>query len=193
MTRIALAMIFGGLMLAYTGYEEHQMASLALPEAQTMTCQELAENGPGANAHITLSNFDALPSYIYEGESPEQIDKVWIPLARLRGETEEAIDEKTPFNVILRTEHAANTEKLNTIIMEDSVKGLVVNQIDSLSGEELQLLRESYPNADINACWILDHNREPSGGGTVMAMMGGGGVLSLLGAALGLMLMAKKD
>ena len=85
--------------------------------------------------------------------------------------------------IILKTTNAGNEAELRDQVTRPTVQGLVVNEIERMSGEEKKLLTESYPGVDFTRCWILELGREPSGVSKVLAFMGGGGMLALAGAA----------
>lgn len=66
----------------------------------------------------------------------------------------------------------------------DSVEGLVVNQIDSLDGEEEKLIKESFPNLDVDRVLILEEGRRPASLVKSLGMMAGGVALVLGGLGL---------
>jgi hypothetical protein len=65
-----------------------------------------------------------------------------------------------------------------------SVQGLVINQIDSLDGEEARLIKESFPNLDVDKVLILEEGRRPASLFKSLGMMAGGVALALGGLGL---------
>jgi hypothetical protein len=84
-------------------------------------------------------------------------------------DTAEAIPESEPeppitdIPVLVKTERFDTIGKIPmTIDAKDSIKGLVVNRIDSLDSEEEKLLKESFPQVDMRKVLILEENRKPA-------------------------------
>jgi hypothetical protein len=67
---------------------------------------------------------------------------------------------------------------------QDSVKGLVINRIDSLDSEEEKLIKENFPSLDIDKVLILEQDRTPASLFKSMGMMAGGMLLALVGVGL---------
>ena len=67
---------------------------------------------------------------------------------------------------------------------QDTIQGMVVNEIASLGSDEKKYLRQAYPGIDFARCWILEAGREPAGSGKMFALFGGGAALLLFGLKL---------
>jgi hypothetical protein len=74
----------------------------------------------------------------------------------------------------------------------ESVSGLVINRIESLGDEEKALIRESFPNIDFEKILILEHGREPTSLGGVVAWIGAGALLVLIPILAGIRGMRSK-
>ena len=195
--RILVIMIVIGAGLLFYGYQEMQLGSVAAEEPQKISCQKLFDSGPGDNAHIMLSDFFfCMGAYIHEKKpGKEEFVKVWVPVAPRGGEYHQLIasmvDEKGDFKgklpapknirLILKTEHVKSDQSLWKLMKEDTIQGLIVNEIKSLEGEELKLLQENYPGIDFSKVWLLEHKRNVSGSGTIYGSLGAGAVLLLVG------------
>ncbi len=90
-------------------------------------------------------------------------------------------DEWPPFRdfkVLLKTSQYATLGDLPVYWEEVSnVQGLVINEIDKLSGEELRLIQETWPALDVEHVLILEQGRKPKSMGMVWLMIGGGIVM----------------
>ncbi len=89
MTRILIAMIVVGGLMIYWGYQEMSLASKTEATAQTITCQDLSDSGPGDNANVQMSEFLLCTmSYVYEGvgNSDTTYKTVWVPAVPLNGD-----------------------------------------------------------------------------------------------------------
>src|SRR4051812_38413773 len=80
MFRLLLAMVIGGGVLAYLGFQEMRLSGVSKPELNKLTCSELIKNGTGDNAHVELTNFIIPPSsYVYEtGRGGNSWQTVWL-------------------------------------------------------------------------------------------------------------------
>ena len=200
MIRFALALVVGGAILTFFGYNEHKLASSAQADPQAMTVAELIEKGPGENAHIVLSDFwllDAQSVVEYEGEDDTQYTKIWSPvitsddayveqyIAFMESEDElTAPAYNESIHIVLYSEEINDDGDFYNLLQADTVQGLIINEIDSMGGEELSLLQQSLPGINPDKVLIFEHNRKPKSTGTTMLMMVGGVVLILAGPGL---------
>ncbi len=198
MARFKFALIAIGGVLAFLGYKEMSLSSQAKPEAQTLSVDELAASGYGENAHVELKDFILCGwSFVYrEGSGGEAYNTVWIPIVSMNDpevvevamQMENDSSIETPAinsaPVIFKSSHIPDDDAMMRVADQQTVQGLIVNEIASISGEERKLLKEAYPNLDIDSAYILEHNRKPKGAGGTFGMMAGGGVLILLGIGL---------
>jgi hypothetical protein len=190
MGRLKLALIIIGGVLLYFGYQEKRLAQVAKKAPQTIACADLAANGPGDNAHIVLTNYELAPNFVYEAEGKgNSWKRVFIPAVPKRGLLAVLRDEKIANpKVIIESRKVRNEAELPNLAKE--LQGMVINEIESLSGEQKKLLAESYPGADLNHCWIIEHGRKPAGGGFITGLLGGG--IALVVAGIGLLLAGRR-
>ena len=193
--RFLIAIVIVGGMLVFWGVQEVMLRSAASDEPQTITCQQLAEAGPGENAHVTMENFILCDfAYVYE-EKDNRWQKVWVPAVPLGGEYHQKlasmIDEQGNLvgnmpmprnvNVIVKSNKVMSEADLSTLANQETIQGLIVNQIESLGSEEKKILKDSYPSVDFNKCWILEVGRAPASMGKMAGLLGGG--LGMIGVA----------
>lgn len=197
--RLALALVVGGAILTFFGYNENKLASAADAEPQKMTVAELIENGPGDNAHLVLSDFwllDAESVVEYEGEDQSRYTKIWSPmissgdayvqryLAFMASEEVDAPTYEDTIHIVMYSEQINDDNDFYNFLQKETVQGLIVNEIESISGEELSLLQQSLPGINADKVLIFEHNRKPKSSGATMAMMAGGVLLILTGPGL---------
>ena len=70
-------------------------------------------------------------------------------------------------------------DRLDTV---PSVEGMVLNKVDSLEGEERQLIQSCFPKADLDRVLILSDGSTPASLAKSLGMTFGGGLLIVLGA-----------
>ncbi len=205
--RFKLLLIGLGIFLGFRGYEEVKLKGIASSDAQEISCADLVGNGPGENAHVVISDFMMLQqAYVYEGEEND-METVWIPAVPLNGpyhiklkayldsmEGQEINSANLPMpqniNLVVKSSDMNNDAKFSAVAEADTIQGMVINEIEKLSGDELKIMRESYPGIDFSQVYILEHNRKPSGAGKMIGFFGGGALLSLVGLGL---FFVKKD
>lgn len=195
--RFILALFIFGGVLCFIGYQEVQLGKVAKPEPQSLSCEELGKYGPGDNAHVVLTDLIVSDSYVYEGDSDQKFDKIWVPLVSTNSEYfhalqaiaetgEGSVPPLTEIQVVLKSSHVRNQADFDRLYEQTELKGLVINKIETLSGEELSILKNSYPGVDFNKVYLVEHNRKPKGMGAVMGFFSGGGLLMAASAFFGI-------
>lgn len=189
MIRFLLLMIVGGGFLIYLGYTELVVAAKTDTEPQIMTCAELAANGPGDNAHIELTDayYHRADAIIETGSSRRWLT-VWVPVVPSDGEYVQAVEQAkadrterpmlTDYAVIMRSKYIEKDSELGEVVRQPSVRGVVINSIESIGDDEMNWLRMTAPGVDFSKVWIFDHDRKPSGMLTGIAQMGAGLLLA---------------
>lgn len=200
MTRLKLVVLGVGAFLAWMGYQEWKLGSVAASAPQGITCAELEASGPGDNAHVLLSDFLlSEQAFVYEGyENSSRWNKIWIPAVPLGGAyhqqllqyvdasgrfTTDDLPLPTSFRVIVKSSRIHDEQQLATVAGADTLQGLIVNEVESLGSDERRLLAQSYPGIDLDSVYILEHGREPSGRGKTLGFVGSGVVLMMFGVA----------
>jgi hypothetical protein len=197
MFRLKIAIVVIGGVLTFFGFQELRLRSVVKSDPQTITCADLGEHGPGDNANVIMSDFLLCDfSYVYEQrEHSRNWEKVWVPAVPLEGEYHQmilsrlkpdgSIDGEIPppkdVKVIVQSSQVMNEGALTKLAADETLPGLIINEIASLGSEEQKLLRESYPGVDFNKVYILEHMRKPQHAGLSAAMVGGGVLLAGVG------------
>lgn len=169
MGRFKLWMLIGGAALVFLGIQEWRLCAEVKGTPQKLSCAALARDGYGDNAHVELTDFLASSAgFVYEKKRGGDWSKVWVPLVPLDGPYAEMlralpegaeIPAPETFGVILQTSNAKNEKALGKLVDKDVLRGVVINEIDSLDRETKKLLAESYPGIDLEKCWIVEEGR----------------------------------
>lgn len=197
MIRIAIALLIGGGLLTFFGYNEHKLASSADSEPQSITAADLIANGYGDNAHVNIKDFEMITwetIVLTPEDNPNKFEKLWAPviafddpyiqeLQALPEDAQTAPPYKGQVALILYSTDIPSNGQLESVAMGDTVQGLVINEIDKLGGDELKELKKSL-SIDPDKVIIVEHNRKPKSTGITMLMMVGGVLLILAGPAM---------
>jgi hypothetical protein len=158
------------------GIQEMRLRAVAADTPQELTLRELIDQGPGKNAHVILKDFRFGQNYVYEEKSRSKTwTKAWVPLIPLDGPIGKINLNPTSFQVILKCMNVKSENDLATLALQPTIKGMVINEIDSLGSKEKDHLTKSYPNTNFTRCWIVEPDREPAGPVKLMLFLGGGG------------------
>ena len=180
MIRLKLLLVLGGIALIVFGVQEIRLASKAEAEPHAISCADLGANGPGTNAHVTVTKFLACTqSFVYQSGriSKGQWKTVWVPLVPADGEyvkrliamVASGVNPNTPppppsdIRVLLKSSLINRQADLDSWNRAETITGLVTNTIESIGSKEKTILEDSYPGIDFGKCYILDHGASPPG------------------------------
>lgn len=197
MIRFAIALVIGGALLTFFGFNEHKLASAADAEPQTISAADLAANGPGDNAHVKMTGFwllDTQSVVEYPEHDQNKYNKIWAPVITAEDPYVQEYMNSNPdlpppayngkVGIILYSKDINNDNEFLRTMESGSVQGLIINEIDKIEGEELSLLKQGLPGLNPDTVLVLEHNRKPKSTGTTMIMMVGGVILMLAGPGL---------
>jgi hypothetical protein len=207
MRLILIGLGIGAALLAL-GVKEVRLANAAAASPQRITCRELAESGPGANAHVILTDFVVAKNGAYYKSNKDQADwtTIWLPLLP-RGGAASAVAAKPSIGVtlasqittkagagassanggiqiLLKSNHIHTQGELTPLYYQREIEGMVVNCVDSVGSKEMDVLRIQYPNTDFSKCWILEEGRKPATLATRIGLLSGGAASMLFALAL---------
>lgn len=209
--RFVLAMVIGGGVLVFLGYQEWTLASGTSAEPQKLTCSQLIEKGTGGNAHVEMGDFMLCNwSYVYEGATEDSMTTVWVPAVPIDGEFAEQVVAQLQADpvallqggmppvprdvrVIVKSSKVDNDAEVTGLGDQQTIRGMVVNEISSLDSKEKKLLQESYPQADFDKVLILEHGRQPAGAAKMMGLFLGGLALMVVGGFIGMGMMGSNE
>lgn len=89
--------------------------------------------------------------------------------------------------VVLKFTNIAGPEAANRVLARDTVRGVAINQIESIDSETRRLLEQNLRGIDVDKIVMIEVDRDPPGSGSAAAMLGGGAVLAGGGVAGGLL------
>ncbi len=185
-----------GVGAMFVGCEELTLASGSSATPQPRSCAELASSGWGGNPHVELTDFLFTTDFVYE-ERGRRWEWVYIPaipfdeelIARIdaqveAGETDVEIPLPRTIRVIVKV-RAGSVAELERIEDQDTLRGMVINDIASLDSQTRGILQSQYGSRfDASRCVIYEVGRSPgsSAFGLVtilfgLVLIGGGGAL----------------
>lgn len=178
-------LVVGGLLL-WIGYRELRLGALAKSTPQTLSLEQLANNGPGDNIYLDLTDVHMLlEQAVIKTErrnfGPERWTYAWIPAVSA---SSFGALQPSSVKVIVGTKQCYDDAKLGAFSMQSTLRGIIVNETDKLNSEERKLLSEGLPGIDFSTCYIF---REGQGPGNLMAtslLLAGGSITFILGGVL---------
>ena len=201
MIRLLIGLMVLGGFLIFLGYKEMKLNAGAEDEPQVISAADLIANGPGENKHVRVTDLFMIEKCVYESPDGEDDNytRLWIPtftagepwiegylLESERAQQlgyfdESAVDIPPSFQILVYTNKINSRAEFDRFINRDVVQGMIINEISSITSENLRLLREEYPDLDPDNVLILEYERKPAGKGKVVGFFAGGLLLMLIG------------
>ena len=200
MWRIKLGLIVVGGILIFISAKELILASKTSDTPSIKTCSELIQNGPGNNHYINLTNYvPCMNWFVYETYSQNKNPKgsyevVYLPAVEFDGpwhrkaiELYQLFGDKAEFpapqnvKVLLKIKNVRDNRHLDEILSSETLNGMVINSIESIGSKEKALLKQGYPNLDVDSCYIFEVNRTPASIDTQVSLMVTGIILIMAG------------
>ncbi len=189
MIRLLVVIAMLGVGMVAVGVNERRLATGAKTVPQTITCAKLAQSGPGDNAHVIMTDVLLVSDrFVYKAaKGSDRWETIWIPaipadaehaqaMVRALGPGASSLDKLMAHpSVIVKSSRIHTRADLAQWARSGKVQGLIVNNVETLSGEEYDLLQRSY--GFLGNVWLLEDGRTPSTGVETYALI-------LLGAAL---------
>ena len=138
-------------------------------------------------------------AYVYEQKKNSQVYKtVWVPLVPIDGAyAAKVVDwldagsvgsppplDASEVKVVLKTTHCPDDAAMQALGDQETVQGLVINQVESISGDTRKLLQSNFPAMDVANVLILEEGRGPPSLAFAAGMTFGGIALFAAGAVL---------
>src|SRR5205814_1136754 len=147
------------------------------------------------NPHVEVKEFALAENFVteVEGRNQDQFQKVWLPVIPLppgqpRGDFAPG---GGAIKAIIKSSSVKNQAAVAQLAGTASIKGMIINKIEKLSGEERNLLAQKYPGTDFDRCLIIQHNRTPHSAEFRMWLLAGGAVVLVGGCLFFIMAYAK--
>ncbi len=136
---------------------------------------------PGGNVKVDYTFYPIVSS---TNPDMKELDKLKAKFGSLDKVPIE-IDFPVPahFVVLVKTKRFKKIDDipLDFVRAENSIRGLVINEISSLTREEKQLIKDDFPKIDFNKIVILEDGRSPSSSETSIGAMVAGGCCCFAG------------
>jgi hypothetical protein len=147
-----------------------------------ITCRDLVAKGPGDSAYVRLTDFELTDHYLpRKAPGGSGWQSAYVPAVPLKIKDSPAV---RPLNVLVKTSAARNPRELYTLD-KAPIEGKVVKGISTLGADEQALLRKSYPQIDLNACWLLEVGKMPAPRATASAAPTGSNATAASSASAG--------
>lgn len=170
-----LLLVFGLSLILVGGVQEIALWRVASRTPKSITCRELAQDGPGDNAHLELRDFVLCENaFVYE-ERGGRWTVAWVP-AVPRGSSlgQDGRPRPQDVGVLVKLPRARSMADVVHAAEMPVLRGMVTNTIEQLGIEEAALLQRSYPEVDFERCQIFELDREPAGWLPVLGSIAGG-------------------
>lgn len=180
-----LGLLFGGL-LVFIGWQDYRLARLGSAEPQTISGAKLTADGPGDNIHVRVRDFTFGEKYITlsRGKGKEaRWHRAIIPIHPCGSKEVKVVV------LIYSVESAADVDKY---CQRQELTGVIINEMETLSGQEQAELAKDYPGVDFSRVWVLHPDRYfPAE--RVKLLLGIGIPLLLVGLGSGLLLLIFRE
>jgi hypothetical protein len=187
---VFLALMFGPLLGVIGVQEQHRLALCSVP-AQELTLQALIDNGPGANPHVTLTDFRC-GGLVEETENGSRTS-VYVALfpgkpGRFPEGKPEAGEE---IKAVLTSNSVRNDDALRRLVQQDKVTGLCSETHGLSYGTIRTELLKSNPGSQLNSAWEIEEVREPPSEAVVRGNFLGSAACYALAIALALVVVTR--
>jgi hypothetical protein len=199
-----------GAMVVFFSFLELRLAAVSSSAPQKLTLAHLAAQGPGNNAWVIVTNFIPAENFVFvvrthrfdplrndRNYARHRWEKIYVPLLPLTPRVREQQAQDPDFRprarpgdirVILSSGKIHSARDLDQLDRQTEIKGMVINEIQSLDSETRKLLEEEYPGTDFSRCYLLQEGRGPASAlGMVLGILGGT-LLTALGLLYALLL-----
>lgn len=202
MFRLKVAVIVGGLMLAWFGVQEFRLSSGTSAEPALMSLAELESGVEPGNGHVLIEQHIAdFAGCVYEYEEKsnkvthafypvisqehsffKELNELYEKYPNIDDAPESEYPKIEDFRVLVKTKRYKTVNSIPKGLKPmDNVQGLVINLVETVSEEEKKMIKSSFPRLNFEKVLIVEDNRKPSSTAVSLGMVGGGGVLALLG------------
>lgn len=176
MVRFLLGLGVLGAVFTFMGFRDFLHASKAGAEPDRLTAAQLFARGAEGNPYVEISDYATGQNYVYE-EEKGRWNKVWIPFVDL---SEAQSNPGATVKGVLKSNRVKSDMEVTGEFDKPSIRGMVMNAIESLGSGEKKILSESYPGSNVDNLLIVDVSKDPVAMKQQGLMFGGIGVVALL-------------
>ncbi|HVS37614.1 MAG TPA: hypothetical protein VMS17_18775 [Gemmataceae bacterium] len=164
---ILLTLLFG-TVLAFWGRQEQELQRLASEPPHEIALEALIRDGPGANRHITLTDFRP-GGYVFETESNHWTE-AWVALFPVKAPAAPA----KAIQVVLSSKVVRDEADLQRLLQQGRVTGICSEKPSSSWGTELgPKLEKMNPGCTLTSAWSVAELRAAPSAATVTAILTG--------------------
>jgi len=184
LNRLFLGLV--GVGLVVYGVKERQLAAVTGEKPVKMTCKELGEAGKLENANVILTDFVLTPNFVRRGKD-DRWTRIWVPVVPVDGEyvrkvkaaggKSAGVELPRPVQVVVTSDDVRNDKDFEALGSKRELEGLVINEIETMSGNEKELLEKSY--GDVSKAQIFAVGRKPTSTALAYGLIAGGVLLGL--------------
>ena len=150
------AFAFLGLLLGpgcgYVTWQQYLLHRRGNATPKEIRLEDVARGGPPANVHVRVTDFSPGPKFVIDNRH-EHGQNVFIPLFP-RGVEPRGGHLK----VMLKSSKVRNEEGVRSLRGQNSITGVIVNDIDNIGFQQKAELSSLYPFADIDSALLLAHD-----------------------------------
>jgi hypothetical protein len=155
----AIGLIAAGIVLAgvcgYKLYERRKLGDIS-NNPESITLDRLTARGPDGNPHVLVTEFSFSDKFIVWSDAPTggspqggMWKHSWVPIQSSNG-----------FALVkVKASDAGSEIQMSRWAQRATLHGLVINKIDKLGQAEIDLLKQSYPNADFDRVLLIEADR----------------------------------
>jgi hypothetical protein len=183
---MARLLIFVGLVVLVRGCGDLRAVWRAAEEPQSLSCAQLLQEGPGDNAHVTLTGCRLCLNSVLELERKAETDTLWVPISVPNGSCPQrtghgplasAAGAEPP--ILARFDEDSEDVSLDSLALGAPLSGLVLHRLAAMPKE---VKRYYYGYGDWPASgWILELGQARPGWGRAFGILGGSLALILAG------------
>ena len=139
----------GGGYLTWQQYLLHRRGTATPSEIRL---EDLARGGRPANVHVRVTDFSPGPKFVIDNRH-EQGQNIFIPLFPRGAEPRGGL-----LKVVLKSSKVKNEEGVRSLRAQNSITGVIVNDIDNIGWQQKAELSSLYPFADVDSALLLAHD-----------------------------------
>jgi hypothetical protein len=183
-------LLLAGLGLLGNGMYEWRRNATRGAGAEPRTCAELAVSGPGDTGKIRLTEFLLCTGEFAREEDVGRWTNVWIPAVARGGAYEKKVLADPPpggripapahVQVLVHLRDVIGQESVDLVAEKSEITGDVARGVADLDAEARAVIAKTFPESDLDKCWIVEAAREPEGWGLIGGSLAGGVILLAL-------------
>src|SRR5262245_39438944 len=139
MSRLGILFLVAGGIMVHFSFHARGLDERASATPEEITLESLIQRGPGGNPHVAAKDFAMTSDYVQESEGNDRnrFKRVWLPVAPVKpGEPRGVVAPQGPIAAIVKSSDVSTPAEVLRFSESSSFKGMVINEIEQLSGEE---------------------------------------------------------